>query len=132
MKTAIFSIDFDGTCVTNEFPKVGKNIGAQYVLQYLLQNGSKIILFTVRGNGQVSFTGEPLETNVLQDAIVWFVDNHIELYGINKNPAQTWSDSNKPYADIIIDDNALGVPLNNRYSKPFVDWSGISMMLHGS
>ena len=86
MKTAIFSIDFDGTCVTNEFPKVGKNIGAQYVLQYLLQNGSKIILFTVRGNGQFSFNSEPLETNVLQDAIVWFADNHINLYGINKNP----------------------------------------------
>ena len=22
-------IDFDGTCVTHEFPKVGKNIGAE-------------------------------------------------------------------------------------------------------
>lgn len=34
-------IDFDGTCVTHEFPKVGKNIGAEIVLKELVGNGQR-------------------------------------------------------------------------------------------
>ena len=39
-------IDFDGTCVTHEFPLVGKDIGAIPVLKKLVENGHNLILFT--------------------------------------------------------------------------------------
>ena len=42
------NIDFDGTCVTHEFPNVGKSIGADKVLKRLVDNGHHLILFTMR------------------------------------------------------------------------------------
>lgn len=44
----IIAVDFDGTCVTHEFPYVGKEIGAAEVLKELTDKGHKIILFTMR------------------------------------------------------------------------------------
>jgi hydroxymethylpyrimidine pyrophosphatase-like HAD family hydrolase len=41
-------IDFDGTCVTNEFPRIGDEIGATPVLKELVQNGHELVLFTSR------------------------------------------------------------------------------------
>jgi len=35
-------IDFDGTCVTHEFPKVGKDIGAVPVLKKLVTQTNTI------------------------------------------------------------------------------------------
>jgi len=35
----VIAIDFDGTCVTHDFPKVGKDIGAVPVLRELVENG---------------------------------------------------------------------------------------------
>ena len=69
-------VDFDGTCVTHEYPNVGKDIGAAPVLKRLVQNGHNLILFTMRGNTD------------LIDAVNWFRQNEIPLYGINKNPTQ--------------------------------------------
>ena len=46
----IIAIDFDGTCVTHEFPKIGKDIGAIPVLKELTNKGHKLILFTMRSN----------------------------------------------------------------------------------
>ena len=43
-------IDFDGTCVTHDFPKVGKDIGAEPVLIKLLKHGHRLVLFTMRSN----------------------------------------------------------------------------------
>ena len=44
----IIGVDFDGTCVTHEFPKVGREIGAAQVLKRLTDVGHQIILFTMR------------------------------------------------------------------------------------
>lgn len=46
----IIGIDFDGTCVTHEFPDVGKDIGATPVLKELTDKGHKLILFTMRSD----------------------------------------------------------------------------------
>lgn len=114
----IFAVDFDGTCVTHEYPRVGTDIGAAKVLRTLVDNGHKIILFTMRdsvpkANGQ----------NVLQEAVDWFNHNNIPLFGVNENPEQSWSMSRKVYAHRYIDDAAVGVPLRNGH----VDWE---VMLH--
>jgi len=64
----------------------------------------------------------------LEDAVEWFNKNDIPLFGINDNPIQReWSRSPKIYANIYIDDAALGCPL--RYhpdgQRPWVDWLSI-------
>lgn len=46
----IIAVDFDGTCVTHEFPEVGKDIGAVPVLRELVEKGHKIILYTMRSH----------------------------------------------------------------------------------
>ena len=47
-KSLDICIDFDGTCVSHEFPEVGYDIGAAPVLKELVSNGHRLILFTMR------------------------------------------------------------------------------------
>ena len=116
----VIAIDFDGTCVTHAFPNVGKEIGAVDVIKALVNKGHKIILFTMR------------DLEYLTPAVAWFEKNDIPLYGINDNPGAKWSTSRKVYADMYIDDMALGIPLKMDYNKsnrPFVDWTGVETLL---
>ena len=46
-------IDFDGTCVTHEYPKIGKDIGAVPVLKELVEKGHKLILNTMRSGKEL-------------------------------------------------------------------------------
>jgi len=137
----VICIDFDGTCVTHEYPKVGKDIGAAKVLRKLVENGHKLILWTMRcdfGNLPIIGTKNEIErANYLQDAINWFKENDIPLYGIQNNPEQhSWTKSPKAYAQLYIDDAALGCPLkysmdNIDYEKrPFVDWIEVERILY--
>ena len=133
----IIAIDFDGTCVTHEFPKIGKDINAVPVLKALVENGHQLVLFTMRSD-IVNPTGEDNELhlesgNYLTEAVNWFKENEIPLYGIQTNPTQhTWTTSPKAYAQMYIDDAALGCPLkyDKEYAeRPFVDWSVVRDML---
>lgn len=117
-------IDFDGTCVTHEYPLVGKDIGADVVLKKLVSANHKLILFTMRSGTR------------LQDAVNWLKENEIPLYGVNENPAQKqWTQSPKAYGQIYIDDAALGCPLKftEEHKRPFVDWVKVSenLVLNG-
>jgi len=124
----IIAIDFDGTCVTHEYPRVGKDVGAVPVLKRLVSEGHKLMLWTMRGTRT-----QPSDT--LQDAVLWFKENGIQLWGVNENPEQKasgWTNSNKQYAQLYIDDAALGCPLilNPFYSsRPFVDWVKVETIL---
>jgi hydroxymethylpyrimidine pyrophosphatase-like HAD family hydrolase len=114
------AIDFDGTCVSHEYPKVGKDIGAVPVLKELVNLGHKLILFTMR-DGQE-----------LRDAVEWFKQNDIKLYGVQYNPTQQhWTKSNKCYANLYIDDAALGCPLiyEDGVDRPYVDWKRVREMI---
>lgn len=134
----IIAVDFDGTCITHEFPYVGKEIGAAEVLKELTDKGHKIILFTMRShpeeiNQNRTIGGDIISNDTLQDAIDWFKKHDIPLFGVNENPTQKdWSSSPKPYAHIYIDDAALGVPLkkNSLSEKPYVDWDIVKYHLH--
>lgn len=130
----IIAIDFDGTCVTHEFPRVGKDIGAIPVLKELTDNGHQLILFTMRSFKEgVSPVTRYVEDGGLTDAIGWFNENYIPLYGINTNPTQDrWTSSPKAYAHLYIDDAALGCPLiydPNICERPFVDWVAVRKLL---
>jgi len=129
------AIDFDGTCVTHEFPKVGRNIGAVSVLKALVKNGHKLILYTMRSDmEEVCSTDSKIHSvsgKYLTDAINWFKKNDIELYSIQKDIGQEkWTSSNKCYAEMYIDDAALGIPLTYiNGERPFVDWISVEHLL---
>lgn len=126
----VISVDFDGTCVTHEYPFIGKSIGAEVVLREIENAGHKIILLTMRDSYK---SVKRYNTDVLKDAVKWFKINGIQLYGINENPTQTnWSKSRKVYADIYIDDQFLGCPVSQNAeisSRPFVDWVEVARKL---
>ena len=46
----IICVDFDGTCVTHDFPEIGKDIGAIPILLRLVDAGHKLILYTMRSD----------------------------------------------------------------------------------
>ena len=43
-------IDFDGTCVAHDFPRIGKDIGSVKILKKLIAAGHHLILFTMRSD----------------------------------------------------------------------------------
>jgi hypothetical protein len=94
------AVDFDGTIVEHEYPKIGKEkLFAFRTLKELEKQGANLILWTFR-------TGEELE-----EAIEYCRDNGIEFYAINKNYPEEVIDetvSRKIDADIYIDDKNLG------------------------
>ena len=102
----IICVDFDGTCVTHDFPHVGAEIGAAPVLKELTDKGHKLILFTMRSG------------DTLREAYNWFNKHDIPVYGIQTNPTQIlWTQSPKAYGQMYIDDAALGCPLTKRTLK---------------
>lgn len=134
----VIAVDFDGTVVTHDFPAVGKDIGAVPILKRLIAEGHRLILWTMRGNptGNTGFSDEVpviLNGNHLDDAVNWFKENDIELYGIQRNPTQDeWTKSPKCYAQLYIDDAALGAPLTRDESlsdRAFIDWSAVEKIL---
>ncbi len=113
MNQLVIAIDFDGTCVTHEYPYIGSDIGAVPVLKELTDAGYRLILNTMRSGKSE------------KEAVAWFKQNDIPLFGVNKNPEQrSWTSSPKVYANLYIDDSALGIPLttSDLSIRPFVDW----------
>lgn len=125
----VIGIDFDGTCVTHEYPEIGESIGAEKVLRDLVKNGHQLVLCTMRGHK--AYKGRDL----LQEAVDWFEKNGIELFGVNRTPLQdTWTDSPKPYAQMYIDDAALGCPIieSDISDYPYVDWDKLDKIFRST
>lgn len=128
-------IDFDGTCVTHRFPEIGNDIGAVPVLKKLVAAGHNLILFTMRSDIETVTSKEEdickEPGDYLTQAINWFKDNNIPLYGINSNPTQTkWTASPKAYGHLYIDDAALGIPLKRTAGeRNYVDWETVENVL---
>lgn len=116
----IISLDFDGTVVTHEFPEIGEEIdNCIPTLRRLLAAGTRIILWTMRSNRP--------ERNYLDEAVNWFNERDIPLWGIQVNPEQhEWTDSPKCYAHTYVGDDAAGCPLTYDHTRPnirpFADW----------
>lgn len=112
----IIAVDFDGTLVEHEYPRIGMDTGGAYWLRRAQREGdARLILWTMR-------SGE-----LLQDAADWCQHNGLRLFGLNANPLQgTWSQSPKAFANVYIDDNAFGCPLVQRPGRrPYVDWTAV-------
>jgi hydroxymethylpyrimidine pyrophosphatase-like HAD family hydrolase len=95
----IIAVDFDGTIVEHEYPKLGAPIPfAIETLKQLQKDGHILIMWTVR-------TG-PL----LQEAIDYCAKNGLTFYAANKNyPEEDVSKaSRKLNAELFIDDRNVG------------------------
>lgn len=117
---ATIAVDFDGTVVTHAYPEIGEDAGAVPVLRELTGNGCRLILLTMRSG------------SLLDRAVEWFRRNDIPLWGVNANPKQTaWTASPKVFADLYIDDSALGCPLRfvDGVKRPVADWERIREQL---
>ena len=96
----IIAVDFDGTIVKHEYPKIGKpQLFAFETLKALQKQGHSLILWTYRAGKE------------LQEAIDFCKKHGVEFYAVNKNyPEEKFDNSisRKIYADIYIDDRNIG------------------------
>ena len=114
-KNIIIAVDFDGTIVTHDYPRIGRPVpGAIETLKEFIARGDKLILWTMR-------SGEELD-----DAIRYCENNGVTFWGINENPEQKqWTKSPKAYAHVYIDDAALNATLiypAHSNERPYLDW----------
>ena len=118
-KPAVIAIDFDGTIVEHKYPAIGAPVrGAIETIKDLQARGHRIILWTMRSGKE------------LENAVVYLQENGILPWGVNQNPEQDWSDSPKAYAQIYIDDAALGCPLEKKgFDRPMVYWPAVRKQL---
>jgi len=106
----IIAVDFDGTIVENEFPKIGQfKPGAKETLAKLHSEGHYIIIWTCRSGIKCSAAEKFLK------------NNNVKYHVINEsNPVNLalhkGVDTRKVHADIYIDDRHLGFK---------VDWKEI-------
>ena len=101
----IIAVDFDGTIVEHEYPKIGKEkIFATETLRQLINDGHRLILWTVR------------EGELLDEAVEWCRQRGVEFYTVIKdypeeNISKNEQFSRKIKADVWIDDlNVGGLP----------------------
>lgn len=119
----IIAIDFDGTLCEHKYPEIGNEVPLAFdTLKALQAKGHQLMLWTMRGNDEKKST--------LREALEWCAARGILFWGVNKNPDQEkegWTNSNKQYANLYIDDAALGCPLlmPEGHTRPFVDWKSV-------
>lgn len=125
-------IDFDGTIVEHEYPKIGYPVpGAIEWMHAFQAGGARLILYTMRSYEEfmpIELLDEPTKPlSVLQAAIDYCTEHGIGFWGINENPEQRqWSESRKVYAKVYIDDANAGSPLVVAPDqRPYVDWGVI-------
>ncbi|MFN8258591.1 MAG: hypothetical protein U0W24_23075 [Bacteroidales bacterium] len=94
------AVDFDGTIVEHQFPKIGKVKPFAFSSLIELQKlGHQLILWTYRSGKE------------LEEALDFCKENGLEFYAVNKNyPEEVYDNSisRKIFADIYIDDRNIG------------------------
>lgn len=97
----IIAVDFDGTLVVHEYPKIGKEIPFAIDTLKKLQEDMqlRLIMWTVR------------EGKELQEAVEFCRARGLEFYAVNSNYPEESEKHNEPRklkADLFIDDRNLG------------------------
>lgn len=111
------AVDFDGTIVTHEYPKIGKPIPFAFAtLKKLQEERHQIILWTAR------------EGELLEQAVAFCKEKGLEFYAVNSNYPEEPMMQNvlrprKLTVDLFIDDRNLG---------GLPDWGVIYQMVHSN
>lgn len=108
------AIDFDGTVVTHEYPRIGtERPFATETLRRLIADRHRLILWSCR------------EGKLLQDAIDWCRERGVEFWAVNNDYPEERPEANQDFSrklkvDMFIDDrNVGGLP----------DWGTIYQMV---
>lgn len=108
----IIAVDFDGTIVKDEYPKIGApQLFAFETLKKLEEKGYRLILWTLR------------DGKYLNEAVNFCKKNGIEFYAVNKNYPEEINNERtirKLHADIFIDDRNIG---------GFIGWGEIYQLM---
>lgn len=110
----VIAVDFDGTIVTHDYPRIGKPIpfAIHTLLKLQQEDHHQLILWTVR------------EGDLLKEAVDYCASKGLEFYAVNSNYPEENPESRanrKVTADIYIDDRNLG---------GLPDWGVIYNMIH--
>ncbi len=113
----IIAVEFDGTLVEHKFPEIGRDLGGAYWLGTLKGMGAELVLWTCRAGASLKEMEAWLETYGLGDT----------FSGINSKPLNAGFDTDprKIFANVYVDDRALGAPLKNdprTDDAPYFDW----------
>ena len=97
----IIAVDFDGTIVKHEYPRIGKEIPFAIDTLKRLQKSPEyqLILWTVRQGVE------------LQEAVDYCKNRGLEFYAVNSNYPEEQAEYNEPRklkVDLFIDDRNLG------------------------
>jgi hydroxymethylpyrimidine pyrophosphatase-like HAD family hydrolase len=96
----IIAVDFDGTIVEDQYPKIGAaQLFAFEALRKLQSENYRLILWTYRSGSK------------LKEAVTFCKENGIEFYAVNKSfPEEKFNEkySRKINADIFVDDRNIG------------------------
>jgi len=107
------AVDFDGTIVEHQYPKIGKELLFAFeTLKELQKQKHQLILWTYRSGKE------------LEEAVEFCRERGIEFYAANKNyPEEQWDPDlpRKLQADVYIDDRNIG---------GFPGWSEVWQMLN--
>lgn len=108
------AVDFDGTIVEHEYPKIGKAIpNAINTLLALQTAGHELILWTYRYG------------DTLTEAVDYCAENGLHFYAVNANhPDEVWTEgmSRLIQAEVYIDDrNVGGLPDWNEVRRHFLN-----------
>lgn len=107
------AIDFDGTIVEHDYPRIGKEmLFAFATIKELHKKGHKLILNTYR-------TG-----SLLEEAVEYCRKNGVEFFAVNKNYPEEEINEKTPRkldVDVFIDDRNIG---------GFIGWSSVWQTLH--
>ena len=98
----IIAVDFDGTIVENQYPKIGpEHPFAIETLKMLIRDHHRVVLWTCR------------EGALLEEALQWCRERGVEFYAANRDYPEETTDNNPHFtrklkADIFIDDRNVG------------------------
>ena len=110
-------VDFDGTVVEHCYPYIGEESPncSEIMKRWIDEYQIGFILDTMRDGKE------------LEEAIEWFEEREVDLYGVGKNPTQEeWTSSNKCHGHFSIDDRNIGCPLMiGSNGHPMTDWNKI-------
>lgn len=113
-ESLIIAVDFDGTIVEDQYPKIGRPIMFAFdTLKKLQEKGHRLILWTYR------------KGKALDEAVEFCKKNGINFYAVNSSFPEEEFDpthSRKIHADLFIDDRNFG---------GMKDWGEIYLTLVG-
>lgn len=99
-QSLVIAVDFDGTIVAHEYPRIGKELlFAFQTLRALAAEGHRLVLWTIR------------EGKLLEEAVEYCKKNGLEFYAINESfPGEGFKpgQSRKINVDLFIDDRLVG------------------------